>query len=144
MWANVYLNDFDHFVKRELGCPAYERYVDDFLLFSDDKGQLHAWREAIIERLAGLRLKLHEERAQVFPTRTGIPFLGFRVYADHRRVKRRNVVHFRRRLRSLLYGLIERRDGRARLTDGIRAWVNHVRNADSWGLRRSVLGGIRV
>ncbi len=28
-WANVYLNSFDHFVQRELGCGAYVRYVDD-------------------------------------------------------------------------------------------------------------------
>jgi RNA-directed DNA polymerase len=36
-WANCYLNPFDHFVKRELRCPAYVRYVDDMLLFSDEK-----------------------------------------------------------------------------------------------------------
>ena len=29
-WANCYLNAFDHFVTRELGCPAYLRYVDDY------------------------------------------------------------------------------------------------------------------
>jgi hypothetical protein len=32
-WANVYLNGLDHFIKRELKCGAYVRYVDDFLLF---------------------------------------------------------------------------------------------------------------
>ncbi|NIA29056.1 MAG: hypothetical protein GWP06_03975 [Actinobacteria bacterium] len=36
-WANCFLNPFDHFVKRELRCPAYLRYVDDFLLFSNSK-----------------------------------------------------------------------------------------------------------
>ena len=34
------MNPFDWFVRRELGCPAYLRYVDDFALFSDDKRQL--------------------------------------------------------------------------------------------------------
>ena len=47
-WANVYLNELDQFVKRELHCPAYLRYVDDFLLFADDKRQLWAWKEAIV------------------------------------------------------------------------------------------------
>ena len=42
-WANGYLNPFDHFVKRELRCPAYLRYVDDFLLFGDDKASLWRW-----------------------------------------------------------------------------------------------------
>ena len=36
-WANCYLNPFDQFVKRELGCHGYLRYVDDFLLFSNNK-----------------------------------------------------------------------------------------------------------
>jgi len=39
-WSNCYLNPFDHFVNRELQCPAYLRYVDDFALFSDSKKQL--------------------------------------------------------------------------------------------------------
>ena len=85
LWANVYLNSFDHFVKRELRCPAYLRYVDDFLLFADDKATLHTWQTAVIERLACLRLTLHTP--QVFPAAAGIPFLGFRVFPDHRRLK---------------------------------------------------------
>ncbi|RIK24998.1 MAG: RNA-dependent DNA polymerase, partial [Chloroflexi bacterium] len=39
-WANVYLNPLDHFVKRELKCPAYLRFVDDVVLFADDKATL--------------------------------------------------------------------------------------------------------
>jgi RNA-directed DNA polymerase len=143
-WANIYLNSFDHFVKRDLKCPAYLRYVDDFLLFSDDKRQLHIWRKAIIEQLAALRLTLHEDQAQVFPTRTGIPFLGFRLYPTHRRVKRRNVVHYRRRLRSLVARVRADFDNFDSMNASIQGWVNHVRYADTWGLRRSVLGDARL
>jgi len=143
-WANLYLNGFDHFVKRDLHCPAYVRYVDDFLLFSDDRRELHAWRQAVIEFMAGLRLTLHENSAQVSPVHTGMPFLGFRIYPDHRRVKRRNVVHFRRRLRALLPGALASAEGRAALDCSIQGWVNHVRYADSWGLRRAVLGTVRL
>ena len=100
-WANVYLNELDQFVKRQLRCPAYLRYVDDFLLFADDKRQLWEWKDAIRERLAGLRLTLHERESTVYPVTGGIPFLGFRVYPDHRRLKRRNGVAFARRLRRL-------------------------------------------
>ncbi len=97
-WANVYLNDLDQFIKRELKCPAYLRYVDDFLLFSESKQQLWDWRSAVIERLGRLRLSLHEQQAQIYPCSTGVPFLGFRSYPDHRRVKRRKVVEYRRKL----------------------------------------------
>ena len=41
-WSNCYLNPFDQFIRRELGCAAYVRYVDDMALFSDGKAQLWA------------------------------------------------------------------------------------------------------
>lgn len=143
-WANVYLDQFDQFVKRELKCSAYVRYVDDFLLFSNDVETLHGWRNAIVEAMAGLRLTLHEERAQVNPTRAGIPFLGFRIYPDHRRAKRRKVVHFRRKLKALLLQFSARSIGFEKLNASIKGWVNHVRFADSWGLRRAVLGAVSL
>ena len=75
-WANVYLNDLDQFVKHELRCPAYLRYCDDFLLFADDKATLWAWRAAIVDKLAELRLTLHEGRAQVYPGQGRHPLAG--------------------------------------------------------------------
>ena len=40
------------------------------------------WRGAMIDRLAALRLTLHEQPAQMYPVSTGIPFLGFRIYPE--------------------------------------------------------------
>jgi RNA-directed DNA polymerase len=51
-WSNVYLNPLDWFVTRELNCPAYLRYVDDFALFSDSKRQLYEWKRAVVDYLA--------------------------------------------------------------------------------------------
>jgi hypothetical protein len=95
-WANCYLNPFDHFVKRELRCPGYVRYVDDMLLFGDDKRQLWEWKQAVVGRLARLRLTIHPA-AQPRPVTEGIPFLGFIVFPERRRLKRRNGVNFARR-----------------------------------------------
>ncbi|HSF80715.1 MAG TPA: RNA-directed DNA polymerase [Anaerolineales bacterium] len=141
-WANVYLNALDHFVKRELGCQAYLRFVDDFLLFAADKNCLLAWRAAIIELLAQLRLTLHENRAQVFATCAGIPFLGFRLYPTHRQLKRRNIVNYRRRLRHLLREIMQDPSGRDRLKTSLQGWINHVRYGDTWGLRKAVLSKV--
>jgi retron-type reverse transcriptase len=143
-WANVYLNGFDHFVKRELKCQAYVRYVDHFLLFSDDKHELACWRKEIVQKLADLRLTLHEECAQIFPTSTGIPFLGFRIFPAHRRVKQRKVIHFRRRLRRLQKEYFAGGITFMEINASVQGWINHVRYADSWGLRRTVLGDVRL
>lgn len=90
-WANVYLNPLDQFVKRELKCAAYLRYCDDFLLFHNEKAQLHQWRQEIIHFLQTLRLTLHEGKSAVFPVHLGVDFVGFRVFPTHRRLRRGNV-----------------------------------------------------
>jgi retron-type reverse transcriptase len=143
-WANVYLNQFDHFVKRELKCRAYIRYVDDFLLFSDNKRELTDWRKAIIQQLAELRLTLHEQCAQVFPTFTGIPFLGFRVHPDHRLLKTRKAIHFRRKLKRLLLNYSNGLLDVQKLHQTIQSWIHYAGYGDTWGLRRSVLGGVTL
>jgi retron-type reverse transcriptase len=84
-WANVYLNSFDHFVKRELRCCGYLRYVDDFLLFANDKAILWKYKTAIEQRLACLRLTIHPG-AHPRPCCEGVSFLGFIIFADKRRL----------------------------------------------------------
>jgi retron-type reverse transcriptase len=138
-WANVYLNPFDHFVKRELKCPGYVRYVDDFLLFSPDKSSLHCWREQIIAFLATLRLRVHDHRAVVYPTRTGIPFLGWHIFPNHRRLKHHNGVAFQRR-----YQRLRRRFARGEiafeaLEQSVNGWIAHVEHGQTWGLRNALL-----
>lgn len=143
-WANAYLNPFDHFVQRELGCRAFLRYVDDFALFSDSKHTLWDWKRAIIDRLATLRLTIHAHAAQVVPCAHGIPWLGFVVYPTHRTVKARNVVKFSRRLRARWTEYVTGQISFAEFDASVQGWINHVRYADTWGLREHVLGkGLR-
>jgi retron-type reverse transcriptase len=143
-WANCYLNPFDHFVKRELRCKAYLRYVDDFLLFSDDRRQLWAWREAIIERLARLRLAIHENRAQVRQVSDGIPFLGFVVFRHRRWLKRRKGIAYRRRLRALARQYAGGEITLEQVTASVQGWVNHARYGDTLALREALLGSVSV
>jgi hypothetical protein len=142
-WANAYLNPFDHFVKRELRCPGYVRYVDDFLLFDDDKTRLWAWRERVVERLARRRLTIHPG-AHPRPVREGFPFLGFTVFPSRRRLKRRKRIHFQRRLRNLIAGYHTGAVPASRITAGIRGWVNHVRYGNTVGLRKAMLKVVRL
>lgn len=80
-WCGTfYLDGLDHFVKRELKITGYLRYMDDFVLFDDDRLRLVAARTAIAAWLAEeRRLQLHPKRWDVMPqTHPGI-FLGYRV-----------------------------------------------------------------
>lgn len=138
-WANVYLNELDQYVKRVLKCPAYLRYVDDLVLFADDTRTLLAWRAALIAFLQRLRLTLHETRAQPRPVEIGLPFLGFIVFPDHRRLKRRNGIAFQRRLKTLAARWRAGEIETAQLHASVQGWLNHARYGDTYGLRRAVL-----
>lgn len=98
-FGSVYLNEFDHWVKEALRCGGYARYVDDFLLFSDDKQQLAEWRAALVAKLSEYRLRLNENKSRVFRVTDGVTFLGQRVWPWGRRLCAANVRAARRRLR---------------------------------------------
>ena len=141
-WANVYLDRLDHFVKRDLKCPSYLRFVDDFLLFADDKATLRRWRTEVIDYLAGLRLTLHERRCQPRPVEEGIPFLGFVVFPHHRLLKRRKGIAYRRRLRELVAEYHAGELPLERVTASVQGWVAHVSYGQTYGLRRRIFGEI--
>ncbi|HNZ12141.1 MAG TPA: reverse transcriptase domain-containing protein [Anaerolineaceae bacterium] len=136
-WANVYLNGFDHFVKQTLRCPAYIRYVDDFLLFAHTKAALWQYRSALQQRLAQLRLSIHAG-AHPFPVTEGLPFLGFIIHPAWRRLKRRKGLYFcrqyRRKQQQYQQGLI----ALSTLTASAQGWINHLRYANTTGLRQAV------
>ncbi len=136
------MDPFDQFIKRKLRCKGYLRFVDDFLLFADDKTILWKWHKAVVSYLAGLRLTIHKRQAHPQPTSEGIPFLGFVVYPTHRRLKRRNVVNYRRRLKRTLDVYRAHEISRDRVVASLLGWINHVRYGDTWGLRRDVVRGV--
>lgn len=139
-WANVYLNELDQYIKRQLKCRAYVRYADDLLLFHNDKAVLHAWL-ADLRAVAAthLRLLLHPAKCQVFPTATGVPFLGFRHFTAYRRLKRPAVVRFRRRLRRMQAGYAAGTISFKQIGDSIRSWCAHAAHGSTYRLRNQIL-----
>jgi len=78
LFANVYLNELDHFAKRELKAHFYVRYCDDFVFVSDDALKLRT----LISLIGGflekrLRLSLHPRKVSIRKLEQGIDFLGY-------------------------------------------------------------------
>ena len=135
-FANVYLDPLDHFVKDRLGVSGYVRYVDDFLVFSDDKKHLAELRVQIADFLVRLRLRLHSTKNVVFPATQGIRFLGYRVFPTYRLLVPENVWRFRRRLRKLQRQYASYAISLDHARRRIVSWIGHARQADSYRLRR--------
>ena len=88
LFANIYLNEFDRFVKHKLQAKHYLRYCDDFMILDSDKNRL----EKIIPQISNflqlnLKLSLHPNKIIIRKLRQGIDFLGH-VVLPHYRVLR--------------------------------------------------------
>lgn len=80
-FANFYLDQLDHFVKEDMRIQGYLRYMDDFVAWADDKGQLfELWRESEGFLRDHLKLRIKGEATHVAPVTEGLAFLGMRVF----------------------------------------------------------------
>ena len=85
LFVNIYMNEFDQFVKHRLKAKYYIRYADDFVLLSDSR----AWLEAQIPRITEflenhLHLHLHPQKLFIKTLALGVDFLGWVHFPDHR------------------------------------------------------------
>jgi retron-type reverse transcriptase len=135
-FANVYLNPLDHFVVRELRPARYLRYVDDFVLFGDNKADLRAMRRRMEDLLAQLRLDLNGGKSRVYRCADGLSFLGWRLFPGNVRLRRRNVVNISRRLRGMSKSFHAGRIDFASVERRIMAWLGHAAFGNTWRLRQ--------
>jgi len=142
-FANIYLNELDQYVKHTLRVRGYVRYVDDFILFGDDRARLRECGSAVREKLAELRLRINPDKYRLLPTRLGVDFVGFVSFSDGRRkVRAANVRAFKLRLRRQLWRARRGRAPLAKVGESVRSWVAHAAHAQSWRLRRDMFSGI--
>ncbi len=138
--ANVYLNPLDHFVKHELRVKGYVRYLDDFILFGNDSGELKRLGERLKQKLKELKLLMHPEKYRLLPTRLGVDFAGYVVFANGRiRVRTSTARRFQRRYRQMKWEVRRGNRAAAEVTQSVKSWIAHTAHAQSIGLRRKVL-----
>ena len=83
--VNVYMNEFDRYVKHNLREKYYIRYADDFVLFNANRRQL----EILIPQIGNfldraLKLSLHPRKVSIGTWASGVDFLGWICFPDHR------------------------------------------------------------
>lgn len=140
LFANLYLNPLDHFVKEDLQRRAYVRYMDDFVILGEEKAELWDSLKAVKRFLRErLRLSLQPERTSVTPVAAGVDFLGDVVYPKgYKRVRRRNVVNVRRRLTRLEAGHARGEIPFAHARQSIASWLGLAKHASAFQPSRSL------
>ena len=85
LFANIYLNEFDQFIKHKLKVKHYFRYTDDFIILHQDEDYLKGLLPTIAKFLREkLKLNLHPNKVTIKKLRQGIDFLGYVILPYHR------------------------------------------------------------
>lgn len=137
-FANLYLDDLDHYIKQVLCVRPYLRYVDDMVVLGHDKTRLSEIRAAVRERLAVDRLRLHPRKAHISPVADGLNLLGYVVYPTRRRLRSDNGHRFARKFRNMAKAYRTGRLDWVTVVASTQSWIGHAKHADTEGLRRVI------
>ncbi len=85
LFVNIYMNEFDQFMKHKMKAKYYIRYADDFVILSPDK----SWLEELLPKIGDflleiLNLELHPNKVFIKTLSSGVDFLGWVHFPDHR------------------------------------------------------------
>jgi hypothetical protein len=145
-FANFYLGCFDRFVKETLRVAGYVRYMDDIVLWADDRRRLKDLLRAAETFLRDeLSLDLKPTPA-LNRTTHGMDYLGCRVFRTHLVLNRRSRVRFRRKLARLeeqyRLGNIDEDEQQRRATALVA--FTRTEGVSAWKFRRAVLQSLAV
>lgn len=98
VYALIYLNPADHFIKRKLKVKHYVRYVDDFVLIGLTRTQCLVFREKIRIFLLN-ELGLTYSKTTIQKIKRGINFVGYRTWQSKRFIRKHSLFTFNRRLK---------------------------------------------
>ena len=134
LFANIYLNKLDQFIKHELKAHYYIRYMDDFILLSPDIEELRKWLTAI-ESFVNNELKLElNPKTTILCCNNGLDFVGYRHYHSHRKVRRDSVKRMKGKIKKYITG----KTTKEKLQKSLQSWTGHAKHADSYHLREKI------
>jgi RNA-directed DNA polymerase len=143
VFANFYMNPFDHFIKHDLGIRYYGRYVDDFILVDRDKAYLKSLIPLIRHWLQDqLQLSLHPRKIYLQHYSKGVQFLGA--------VIKPNRIYIAKRTRGNFYDAIVKqnalvkerkptREQQAAFLSSMNAYLGLMTHYKTYRLRRKMV-----
>jgi RNA-directed DNA polymerase len=146
LFANVYLDALDHYVKDDLGVKLYARYMDDFVVVHRDKNYL---KKLLADINTFITTRLHltlNPKTEIFKSGVGechaIDFCGYRIWPDHTKPRKRTVKCARKRLKKLSVLYREGAIRLSRVSASIASFAGYMKHCSGAATTKSVLGGI--
>jgi len=140
MFANLYLNEVDQFIKRELRVRCYVRYMDDMAILAGDKQQLHEYRHKI-EAFVNERLKLDlNDKTHIRPLTLGVEFCGYRVWSSHIKLRKPSALRMRRRLKKLQKDYAAGQLSDFDVRQSLASYNGMLKHCNSYRMQRKIFG----
>lgn len=139
LFANIYLNELDYFVKHKLHVKYYMRYMDDFVLLDKSKEKLIGRKCQIGEFLERIKLGLHAEKSRVFPLHEGVCFLGYRIFYHHKLLKKSNLRVLENRMDRFRNLYARNEISCEKITQSIESWMAYAEYADTYRMRIKII-----
>lgn len=135
LFANLFLDALDKFIKETLCVRHYIRYMDDFVILSTDKDYLRQALKEIENFLCielGLRLN---PKTTILNCKNGVDFCGYRHFVDHKKVRKSSIRRMRRTISAYRKGKISEE----RFSKILQSWLGHIKHADVYLLREGMM-----
>ncbi len=140
LFANIYLNELDHFVKEMLKEKYYARYMDDFLIIHHQKSHLIEIRDRVSEFLQDkLKLHLHPKKITIKNVKAGVPFVGYRLFYDHTLIRGNTLRHLQRKYSKRLKLFQQGKISAQELRMSQASVRGHLKHADAHHLCSSMM-----
>lgn len=103
IFANLYLNEMDQYIKRVLKVKYYVRYMDDFMLILDGKEKAQYTLEQIKNYISKkLNLEFNIKKTKIFKLKQGINIVGYKTYCTHKDLRNTSKTKIKKRIKSIL------------------------------------------
>jgi len=138
MFANIYLNELDQYVKHELKCKYYFRYMDDKVLLLENKEVAREMLEKISKFLndrLGLTLN---SKTKIFKDIQGVNFCGYKTNEKRLKIRHTSKCRMKRRLKKYTKLLQEGKITMPDIQRSIAGWLGYAKHADSYNLLKSM------
>jgi len=141
LFANIYLNPLDQFIKRKLKQRYYMRYMDDLIILNNDKEQLrNDWLRIGYFLRDKLKLRLHPQKGQIVKIKNGFNFLGYRHFTHYYRPKKETFKRFFQRIRT---NVNNKNEDVKKIKDFWLSWKNYCQKAKFYFLTQRLINVVR-
>lgn len=135
LFANIYLNELDQYIKHKLKIKYYYRYVDDFIIFSDSSKILKKQKYKIKQFLnKNLQLEIPKHKQYINLIKKGVDFVGYKTYLSYIRLRKSNVKRFIKRTNKNNCLYFTKKMTQKKLKSSICSYIAYAQKADSFCL----------